>query len=86
MKIEMEKVLEAMPNQQEKIKAEKILEINPNHPIFDTLVGLYKTNQEDIKNYTKLLYNQALLIEGFKLKDTNEFSKLMCDLMVKNSK
>ena len=40
--IEMEKVLNAMPqNDGNKVKAEKALEINPNHPIFEKLKDLY---------------------------------------------
>ena len=81
----MEKVIEAMPST-EKIKAERILEINPNHELFESLSKLYETNKEDIKDYAYLLYNQALLIEGFKLKDNVEFSNLMCKLMVKSIK
>ena len=39
--IEMEKVLNAMPqNDGNKVKAEKALEINPNHPIFEKLKDL----------------------------------------------
>ena len=38
------------------------------------------------KDYAELLYSQALLIEGFKLKDPVEFSNKMCELMIKSSK
>ena len=63
---EMEKVIEAMPTN-DKIKAERILEINPNHELFHALNQLYEQNPDDIKDYATLLYNQALLMEGFKL-------------------
>ena len=37
--VEMEKVLNAMPNDQ-KVQANKVLEINPDHPVFETLKNL----------------------------------------------
>ena len=80
---EMEKVIEAMPTN-DKIKAERILEINPNHELFTSLNKLYSENPEDIKDYANLLYNQALLMEGFKLQNSVEFSNLMCKLMIKS--
>lgn len=61
--IEMEKVLNAMPqNDGNKVKAEKALEINPNHPIFEKLKDLYANDKDKLKDYAKLLYDQALLI------------------------
>lgn len=82
---EMEKVLSNMPTSND-VKAEKILEINPNHEIFKTLEKVYLENQSDITNYASLLYNQALLMEGFSIKDPLMFSKMMCDLMIKSVK
>lgn len=80
---EMEKVIDAMPTEN-KVKAERILEINPNHELFRSLNKLYNENPEDIKDYASLLYSQALLMEGFKLPNSVEFSNLMCKLMVKS--
>lgn len=82
---EMEKVIEAMPTN-DKIKAERILEINPNHELFHALNQLYEQNPDDIKDYATLLYNQALLMEGFKLNNSVAFSNLMCKLMIKSIK
>lgn len=82
--IEMEKVLNSMPqNDGQKVKAEKALEINPNHPIFEKLKSLYDTDKDKLKDYTKLLYDQALLIEGMSIENPVEFANLVCDLMTK---
>ncbi|MEG0913816.1 MAG: molecular chaperone HtpG [Oscillospiraceae bacterium] len=78
--IEMEKVLNSMPNQ-DKIKAERVLEINGEHPIFDTLKKLYETDKDKIKQYSEILYNQALLIEGLSIDDPVSFSNAICELM-----
>ena len=77
----MEKVLAQMPGQENAMKAGRILEINPNHAIFKALQTI--TDQDKIKDYAKLLYDQALLIEGFEVEDPIAFSNKICELMIK---
>ena len=79
--IEMEKVLNAMPDNPG-VKAEKILEINPSHEVFTSLVNAYEHDKEKLDLYTKLLYNQALLIEGLTIEDPVEFTNDICKVMV----
>ena len=78
--LEMEKVLNAMPNT-DKVKAERVLEINPNHPIFNSLVNLYSSDKEKVKLYSEILYTQALMIEGIAIEDPVDFSNKICSLM-----
>ena len=87
MSFEMEKVLSAMPEGNPYgMKATRILEINPNHPIFEALQSVYAKDKEAVKEYAELLYDQALLIEGFTIDNPAEFSRKICDFMVKASK
>ena len=79
--LEMEKVLRTMPGEN-KPKADKFLELNPSHPIFQTLCVLEKDNPEKLADYSRLLYDQAMLIEGLPIEDPVAFSTLMCRLMV----
>jgi molecular chaperone HtpG len=79
--IEMEKVLNAMPNNQG-VKADKVLEINTNHEVFQALKNAYINDKEKLELYTKLLFNQALLIEGLPIEDPVEFTNDMCKVMV----
>ncbi len=79
--LEMEKTFAQMPNDQN-VKAEKVLEINPNHEIFGVLKSLYDTDKTKLDDYSKILYTQALLIEGMPVEDPLEFSNLVCGLMV----
>ena len=44
----MEKVINSMPNNEEKIKAQTILEINENHPIAQKIKDLYGNNKQII--------------------------------------
>lgn len=79
--LEMEKVLNSMPTDQ-KIHAQRVLEINPEHEIFGKLKSLSESGDKDkLGKYAKLLYDQALLIEGMSIEDPVEFSNLICELM-----
>lgn len=80
--LEMEKVLNAMPNG-ESVKANKILEINENSKIADKLKELYASNSEELEKYTKILYNQARLIEGLSVENPTELTSLICEIMAK---
>lgn len=79
--IEMEKILAAMPDNQN-IKAEKVLEINKNHEVFQSLTEAFENDKDKLDLYTKLLYNQALLIEGLPISDPVEFTNDICKIMV----
>ncbi|MCQ4954336.1 molecular chaperone HtpG [Holdemania filiformis] len=82
LSMEMEKVLNQMPNQNE-VKAGKILEINPDHEIFTTLQKIYDKHPELMDEYTDLLYTQAMLIEGYKIDDPIAYANQVCDLMIR---
>ena len=80
--LEMEKVINAMPTDQN-VKAQKVLEINEEHPIANKLKELYKEDKDKLKDYTKILYSQARLIEGMSVENPTEISNLICDIMAK---
>jgi molecular chaperone HtpG len=79
--IEMEKILKAMPNNQN-IQADKVLEINSNHDVFQSLKSAFEKDKEKVTLYTNLLYNQALLIEGLPIQDPVDFTNDICKMMV----
>ena len=81
--VKMEKVINSMPNNEEKIKAQTILEINENHPIAQKIKDLYGNNKDELKEYTKVLYAQARLIEGLPIENPTEISNLVCNLISK---
>lgn len=80
--LEMEKVFNSMPNEEQKIRAERVLEINASHPIFEKLKSLFGNDNDTVSKYAKILYDEALLIEGMPIENPLEFSKLVCELMV----
>jgi len=79
--IEMEKVLNSMPYNDQNIKADKVLEININHDVFKALQEAYEKDKDKLQLYTDLLYNQALLIEGLPIEDPVEFTNNICKMM-----
>lgn len=66
----------------------RILEINPGHQVFSAMNDLIaKGGREEIlKEYISMLYNQALLLEGSKVKDPSAFAKTMAKLILENAK
>jgi molecular chaperone HtpG len=71
----MEKILSHMPDNPG-IKAEKFLEINTGHPVFATMVAAHEKNTDADKfaAMARVLYNQALLIEGLTVEDPVAFA------------
>jgi len=81
--VDMEKLYAAMPNGQT-VKAQKVLEINKNHPVYEKLEALYKEENEDaLKDYTNLLYQQARLIAGLPVENPTDFARSISALMTK---
>ena len=76
--IEMEKVLSATPDGQN-AKAEKVLEINTDHALF---ARLQAAEDEQLKTYAEVLYNQALLIEGLPIEDPVAYANAIWTLLV----
>ena len=84
LSLEMEKIINNMAPDNEKVKAETILEINSNHKISEKIKELHQSsNQEELENYTKILYNQARLISGLNVENPTELTNLICDMISK---
>jgi molecular chaperone HtpG len=80
LSIEMEKVLNMMPNNPG-VKADKILELNTNHEMFNAIKQAFAADNEKAKVYANILYNQALLIEGLPIEDPVQFANDVCKFM-----
>ena len=74
LSIEMEKILQAMPDNQGDVHADKILEINTNHEMFEKIKNSYKNDKDKLKTLSNVLYNQALLIEGLQIEDPVQYA------------
>ena len=60
------------PTGENQVKAIKVLEINPDHTLFKT-ISSNKESGKDISKYASLLYDEAMLLEGYDIKDKAQF-------------
>ena len=69
-------------------------ELSKTNPLFNSelefqfylawkIKELYKTDKEMLKKYTKILYDEARLIEGLPVSNPTELSSLVCELLSK---
>ncbi len=82
---QMEKLLQSMG---QKIPENKrVLEINPSHPLFEAMKGVFDKEPKSmmLDEYIRMIYDQALLLEGSKPKDPAAFASAVTRLMVKNA-
>ena len=82
LSLEMEKVLSEMPLGGE-AKAERILELNPDHAVFEALKKAKEAGEEELGNYAKLIYSEALMMAGLKIDDPAGFAAAINALMTK---
>lgn len=67
------------PNEQ--AKSVKVLEINPDHPLFKALSKI--TDDKEIANCGTVLYDEAMMLEGFEVEDKKDFVEKLNSLMMK---
>ena len=67
------------------LKARRILEINPQHQLFTKLQGIHEAGKDtpEFKDYCKMLYDQALLLEGIMPDDPAAFANKVAEMMAK---
>jgi molecular chaperone HtpG len=82
----MEKLMKAMG--QDVPASKKIFEINPGHPVFDAMNAMLddESKKDVLKEYTDMLYNQALILEGSKPRDPAAFARTVSKLLVEGLK
>ena len=82
LSLEMEKTLNEQPGAEENVKASKILELNPDHELFAAFSSI-KEQDDLVKEYASLLYDEAMLLEGREVSDKQEFIKKINSLFGK---
>ena len=78
-----EKLMRAMG--QEPPENKRILEINPGHPLYDLLNRLFEQQGDsaELRSYVRLLYEEALILDGSKPKNPIEHMKTISELMIR---
>ena len=85
LSLEMEKTLNEQPGAEDTVKAQKILELNPNHALFEVFNKI-QNDDETVKNYASVLYEEAMLLEGREIVDKKAFVDKINELFIKAMK
>lgn len=67
------------------VKATKVLEINPHHELFKAIEAI-KDSDDEVKLYGSILYDEALMLEGYEVENKKEFIEKLNKLMIKSLK
>jgi molecular chaperone HtpG len=83
MSAHYERLMKKMGRVEEESK--RALEINPTHPAVTALKATFDRDPTDprVESYGRLLYEQAVIAEGSKLKDPAGFAKRLNELMAR---
>jgi molecular chaperone HtpG len=78
-----ERLMQRMGRIEEETK--RVLELNPNHAAVTALKAVFDKDAADprVGNYARLLYDQAVIAEGSKVKDPAGFAKRVNELLAK---
>lgn len=87
MSANMERVLSRMQRGPAP-SSKRILELNPEHPVVQSLEKLLAKDKSDarLEAYARLLYDQAVILEGSKLKSPLTFAQRLNELLLKDAR
>ena len=83
----MERLMARMQRDKPMPASKRILEVNPEHPLVQALEKLLATDKSDARldRYARLLYDQAVILEGSKVKDPLMFAQRLNELLLKDA-
>jgi molecular chaperone HtpG len=87
MSASMERLMRQMQRDKPMPASKRILEVNPNHPLVQALEKLLAKDANDARlaKYARLLYDQAVILEGSKVKDPLVFAQRLNELLLKDA-
>jgi molecular chaperone HtpG len=85
MSAQMERLFARLNRDQAPPQSKRILEVNPGHAVIGALEKMLEKNKDDerLAVYCRLLFDEALITEGSKLKDPLAFSKRVNELLLR---
>jgi molecular chaperone HtpG len=83
----MERLMQRMGREADVPAAKRILELNPDHPAVNAVHKLFARDSADprVEKYSRLLYDQAVLAEGSRIKDPVAFAQRINELLVRDA-
>ena len=87
MSASMERLLQRMQRDKPAPASKRILEVNPEHPLVQAMEKLLAKDKSDarLEKYARLLYDQAVVLEGSKVKDPLTFAQRLNELLLKDA-
>jgi molecular chaperone HtpG len=81
----MEQMLRRFGREAEIPPAQPTLELNPDHPAVQAVLTLFTAHKDEpsVEKFAHLLYDQAVIAEGAKVKDPSAFAQRLNELLVK---
>jgi molecular chaperone HtpG len=88
MSAHMERLMQRVGRTEEMEQSRRILELNGEHPAVLALQRLYEKDAGDarVESYARLLYDQAVIAEGSKIKDPTAFARRINELLVQGTR
>jgi len=83
----LERMIQRLGKGHELAPAKRILELNPDHAAVQALRKIFDQDPKDerLEKYVRLLYDQAVIAEGSKVKDPLAFAQRINDLLVRDA-
>ena len=84
MSASMERLMQRMQRDKSMPASKRILEINPQHALVQALEKLLAKDRNDarLEKQVRLLYDQAVILEGSKVKDPLAFAQRLNELLL----
>ena len=84
----MERIMRQMTRGEEVPDSKRVLELNPEHPAVQAPCAVAEANATDprVENFGRLLYDQAVIAEGSRVKDPAAFARRINELIAFQAK
>ncbi|HEX5270526.1 MAG TPA: molecular chaperone HtpG [Gemmataceae bacterium] len=84
---QMARLMERMGRGGEVPPSQRVLELNPSHPAVEALQKLHAKDANDarLEKYGRLLYDEALIAEGSRVKDPAALARTVNELLVRDA-
>jgi molecular chaperone HtpG len=83
----MERLMQRLSRDRPVPASKRILEVNADHPTVTAIQKLFAKDAQDprLESYCRLLYDQAVIAEGSKLRDPASFGRRMNELLARDA-
>jgi len=85
MSAHLERLMQRMGRNEEMPPSKRVLELNGEHPVVVAMRQLFEKSPDDprVADFGRLLYDEAVIAEGSKIKDPVAFARRVNELLIK---